>query len=209
LVFREVISMRKNADSPGARIKRRRMELGLSVEDVAKALGKDRSTIYRYEGDEIENMPVSVLVPLARVLRTSPTWILGFDNPEPKTKRVPLLGAIAAGEPIFASEEYGEYVEVPGDAPVDFCLRVRGDSMVDARIQDGDLVFIRQQPTVENGEIAAVMIDDEVTLKRFYKMKDGVILKPENSKYPPLYLSEADFKEVRILGKAVMFQSWL
>src|SRR5690606_598863 len=154
LVFSEVISMRKNADSPGARIKRRRMELGLSVEDVAKALGKDRSTIYRYESDEIENMPVSVLVPLARILRTSPTWILGFDNPEPKTKRVPLLGDIAAGEPIFASEEYGEYVEVPGDAPVDFCLRVRGDSMVDARIQDGDLVFVRQQPTVENGEIA-------------------------------------------------------
>lgn len=201
--------MKMNADSPGARIKRRRIELGLSVDDVAKALGKDRSTIYRYEGDEIENMPVSVLVPLARVLHTSPTWILGFDDPEPKVKRVPLLGAIAAGEPIFATEEYGEYVEVPGDAPVDFCLRVQGDSMIDARIQDGDLVFVRQQPTVENGEIAVVLIDDEATLKRFYHTNQGVILKPENRQYEPLFFTHRDFKQVRILGKAVMFQSWL
>lgn len=81
--------------------------------------------------------------------------------------------------------------------------------MIDARIQDGDLVFVRQQPTVENGEIAVVMIDGEVTLKRFYRTPTGVILKPENSKYQPLYFSEADFKDVRVLGKAVMFQSLL
>ena len=81
--------------------------------------------------------------------------------------------------------------------------------MIDARIQDGDLVFVRQQPTVENGEIAVVMIDGEVTLKRFYRTPIGVILKPENSKYQPLYFSEADFKDVRVLGRAVMFQSLL
>lgn len=81
--------------------------------------------------------------------------------------------------------------------------------MIGARICDGDLVFVRQQPTVENGEIAVVLIDDEVTLKRFYKTDAGVILKPENSKYDPMFYTEEDFKDVRILGKAVMFQSLL
>jgi repressor LexA len=81
--------------------------------------------------------------------------------------------------------------------------------MVDARICDGDIIFIRQQPIVENGEIAAVVIDDEVTLKRFYRNNGGVILKPENSKYQPRYYTEKDFKNVRVLGKAVMFQSSL
>lgn len=81
--------------------------------------------------------------------------------------------------------------------------------MIDARIQDGDLVFVRQQPTVENGEIAVVMIDDEVTLKRFYRTDGGVILKPENSKYQPMYYTAEDFKNIQILGKAVLFQSKL
>jgi len=192
------------------RIKRRRLELGLSPEYVAEKIGKSRATYYRYESDEIEKMPISALKPLADVLQVSVGYILtGRD--EANIKRVPLLGSVAAGQPMCAVEEYGEYVVISGDTPVqvDFCVRVKGDSMIDARIQDGDLVFVRQQPVVDNGDIAVVLINDEVTLKRFYKTREGVILKPENSKYPPLYLSKADFKEVRILGKAVMFQSWL
>jgi len=192
------------------RIKRRRLELGLSPEYVAEKIGKSRATYYRYESDEIEKMPIRALKPLADVLQVSVGYILtGRD--EANIKRVPLLGSVAAGQPMCAIEEYGEYVVISGDTPVqvDFCVRVKGDSMIDARIKDGDLVFVRQQPVVDNGDIAVVLIDNEVTLKRFYKTREGVILKPENSKYPPLYLSEADFKEVRILGKAVMFQSWL
>ena len=97
----------------------------------------------------------------------------------------------------------------PVSIVVDFCLRVKGDSMIDARINDGDIVFIRKQPMVENGEIAAVAIDNEVTLKRFYKNNGGVILKPENSKYQPRFFTAEDFKNIRVLGKAVFFQSTL
>lgn len=125
-----------------------------------------------------------------------------------KTKKVPLLGEIAAGEPIMVAEESAPYyVEIDESKQVDFCLKVQGDSMVDARIRDGDIVFIRKQPQVENGEIAAIIIDNEVTLKRFYKNDGGVILKPENASYQPKFYTSEDFKDIRILGKAVLFQS--
>ena len=195
----------------GERIRRRRKQLGLSVDDIAKKLGKDRATIYRYESSEIENLPLNVLEPLAKVLRVSPGYLMGWENIIPyKTKKVPMLGEIPAGEPMMVAEECCEYyVEVDESISVDFCLRVKGDSMINARIQDGDLVFIRKQPIVENGEIAAILIDNEVTLKRFYKNDGGVILKPENSKYQPKYYTEKDFKDIRILGKAIFFQSKL
>lgn len=194
----------------GERIKFRREQLGLSVEEVAKKLGKSRATIYRYESNEIENMPITVLEPLAKILLVSPAYLMGWEDISPyKIKKIPLLGTIAAGEPIFAAEEHDVYIEVQKNVDVDFCLRVKGDLMINARIQDGDLVFIRQQPEVENGEIAAVLIDDEVTLKRFYKNDKGVILKAENSKYPPRFYTEQDFKVIRVLGKAVFFQSKL
>lgn len=192
----------------GERIKLRRKQLDLSVDDIAKKLGKDRATIYRYESDEIENLPLGILEPLAQILNVSPAYLMGWENQvvRYKTKRVPLLGTIAAGEPILAQEEHHAYMEIDQNTEVDFCLKVKGDSMIDARIHNGDIVFIRQQPVVENGEIAAVLIDDEVTLKRFYKNNSGVILKPENSKYQPKFYTEKDFKDVRILGKAIFFQ---
>lgn len=157
---------------------------------------------------------------LADALNVDPAWLMGkdvdmekkinFQNIIPfKTKRVPLLGEIAAGEPIYVCEEHSTYMEVGDGLDVDFCLKVKGDSMIDARINDGDIVFIREQPCVENGEIAAVLIDNEVTLKRFYKNDGLVMLKPENSKYQPLMYTKEDFKQVRILGKAIFFQSKL
>lgn len=195
----------------GERIKKRRLALGLSVDQVAKQLGKDRATVYRYESDEIGNMPLSIIEPLARILGVSPAYIMGWESIEEsfEVKKIPVLGKIAAGEPILACEEHCEYVVLNHDVNVDFCLRVKGDSMVNARIQDGDLVFIKKQPTVENGEIAAVLIDDEVTLKRVYITDEGIILKPENSAYQPKFYTEKDFKDIRILGKAVLFQSKL
>src|SRR5690606_32259887 len=195
----------------GERIKRLRQERDLSPEDLAKAIGKHRSTYYRYESDEIENMPMSVLTKLARALGVSEAYLLtGQDDSNLRTKRVPILGSVAAGEPILATEEYGDYVELGDDGiQVDFCLRVKGDSMRDARIMDGDLVFVRRQPTVQNGEIAVVLIDDEVTLKRVYITEQGIILKPENPAYQPMFVSHDDFHQVRILGRAVAFQSKL
>lgn len=194
----------------GKRIKTRREQLGLSAEYVAKKLGKNKATVYRYESDEIENLPITVLEPLAKILRVSPAYLMGWEPIiQHKTKKVPLLGTIAAGEPVIAQEEHEVYMEISKNIEVDFCLRVKGDSMIDARILDGDLVFVRQQPVVENGEIAVILIDNEVTLKRFYKNDGGVILKPENSNYQPRYFTKKDFKDIRILGKAIFFQSKL
>lgn len=197
--------------SIGERIKKRRQQLGLSVDELARKLGKNRATIYRYESEEIENLPLTILEPLAKVLDVSPAYLMGWQDEKVvlQTKKVPLLGKIAAGEPILACENHHTYVEINSDLQVDFCLQVKGDSMIDARINDGDLVFVRKQPMVENGEIAVVLIDDEVTLKRFYRTDGGVILKPENSKYQPKYYTEKDFKDIRVLGKAALFQSEL
>lgn len=157
---------------------------------------------------------------IAAALGVNPAWLMGKDVEMEDvsatnivryttTKQVPLLGEIAAGEPILACEDCKTYIEVDGSLQVDFCLRVNGDSMIDARICDGDLVFVRRQPVVENGEIAVVLLDNEATLKRFYRNDGGVILKPENAKYQPRFYTERDFKQVRVLGKAVMFQSLL
>lgn len=131
-----------------------------------------------------------------------------FNNIIPiETKKIPLLGDIACGEPIFASQEFGMYVECGTDIRVDFALRCKGDSMINARINDGDIVFIRQQSTVNQGEIAAVIVDDEATLKRVYIQDNVVTLVAENPAYAPITITREDNKDVRILGKAVMFQS--
>ena len=191
------------------RIKARRKQLGLSADDIAEALGVDRSTVYRYESQDIEKMPTQVIEPLAKILDISPAYLMGWENEllQYRTKKVPLLGTIAAGEPIYATEDYSTYVEIDSNIKADFALRVRGDSMIEARINDGDLVFIHRQPMVENGEIAVVLIDNEATLKRVYMNNGGIILKPENSKYQPRYYTEHDFKDVRVLGRAILFQS--
>lgn len=122
-------------------------------------------------------------------------------------KKIRMLGSIACGTPIFCNEEY-EYVLATGDnARADFCLTARGDSMINARIADGDIVFIKQQNTVDNGEIAAVVIDDEATLKRVYKTADGLMLVAENPAYQPMYFSGEELTHAYVLGKAIGFQS--
>lgn len=124
-----------------------------------------------------------------------------------KTKKIPLIGTIAAGVPLLAEEQFECYVETSDNIKADFCLRVKGDSMVNARINDGDIVFIIKQPDVDDGEIAAVLIDSEATLKRVYKMPGAVKLVAENSKYKPLLYTENNCDELIILGKAIAFQS--
>ena len=162
---------------------------------------------------------------LALALNVSEAWLMGYDVPQerkistdslpsnvlplPEMKKVPLLGEIACGEPIFAEEQYGEYIDLEAGVSADFCLRAKGDSMTGARIQDGDIVFIRKQDIVGNGEIAAVLIDNEATLKRvyYYPEKAKIVLNPENPKYEPLVYVGEELNEIRILGKAVAFQS--
>lgn len=204
--------------SIGERIKKRRQELNLSVEDVAKVLNKNRATVYRYESDEIENMPTSVLEPLSKILNTTPAYLMGWEdeNSDPilenipgiitpvKLKKIPILGTIACGNPILAEENYDGYFMIDENLPYsDFILRAKGDSMIDANIHEGDLVFFRKQNDVDNGTIAAVLIEDEATLKRVNKSNDTLILQPCNTNYNPIIINKSDNKKVLILGQMV------
>lgn len=127
--------------------------------------------------------------------------------PLPKTKMVPLVGTIACGTPILAEENIESMVPMPEHIHADFALRCKGDSMVNARILDNDIVYIRKQETVENGEIAAVLIGNEATLKRFYRYGDTVVLRAENPSCKEFEYKKEQLNEVRILGKAVHFLS--
>ena len=129
--------------------------------------------------------------------------------PVPQMKKIPLLGTIACGDPILASENIEEDVDIPEHISADFALRCKGNSMINARIFDGDIVYIRQQNTVESGEIAAVLIEDEATLKRVRLFEDHISLEPENPQYRPIVLWGEEMNTVRILGKAVAFTSSL
>ena len=142
--------------------------------------------------------------------QTEKSTLPAYSNIVPlKIQRIPLLGEIACGQPIFCTEDRESYVEAGTDIKADFCLKARGDSMVGARILDGDLVFIQRDAELESGQIYAVAIDDEATLKRvYYDAKSQVLqLMAENSRYAPLIYTGETLDHVHILGKAVAFQS--
>ena len=201
----------------GERMKERRKTLGLSAEYVAEKLGVSPATIYRYEKGDIEKMPGNILEPISRILSTTPAFLMGWDEPGfpdniipmPKMNTVPLIGTIACGDPILAAENIEGQVSMPEHVVADFALRCKGDSMINARIHDGDIVYIRQQPTVDNGQIAAVLIGDEATLKRvyYYPESNKLVLNPENAKYEPFIYIGEEISSVRILGLAVAFTS--
>lgn len=220
----------------GARIKKRREELGLTQEDLGNQLSMNKSTIQRYETGKVEKIKIPIIHALAKALNVDPNWIalktdeMGMfksgrewykrdignysidelpDNiiPLPKTKKIPLLGTIACGEPILAAENIEALINADENLNADFALRCKGDSMINARIFDGDIVYIREQPDVEDGEIAAVLIGEEATLKRVYKYPSKVVLRPENPLYDDMIYSKEEMNEVRILGKAVAFLS--
>lgn len=198
----------------GQKIKARRLALGLSADELGQLIGKNRATIYRYENNDIENLPTTALEPLAKALGVSPSYLMGWNNsddvdltkikgiiPIKKLRRIPILGQIACGNPVLAEENYiGYFTADDKYLDSDFCLYARGDSMTGADISDGDLVFIKKQSDVDDGEIAAVLIDDEATLKRVYKIADKVQLRADNPHYPPIDLDGT--QSVIILGKA-------
>ncbi len=210
----------------GQRIYALRKQRKMTQEDVAKRLGVAVQTVFKYEKGIVTNIPLDKLELLAKILDTTTTYITGWGSEDDVPSvgiahlenimsvdmvKIPLLGKIAAGEPIFAEEEHESYVEAGSKLKADFCLKVTGDSMINARIYDGDVVFIHKQPMVENGEIAAVIIDNEATLKRvyYYPEKNKLMLTPENPAYEPFVFMNEELANVRILGKAVAFQSKL
>lgn len=201
----------------GQKIKALREENGLTLEQVGNAVGVGKSTVRKWENGIIANMRRDKIADLAKALHTTPAYLMGWkeeiqqvDNLfRIETRKFPLLGNIACGTPIFANEEKELYVEAGANIDADFCLRAKGDSMTGARINDGDIVFIRKQDTVDNGEIAAVVIDDEATLKRvnYYPQQELLILKAENSQYADMVYTGEQLNHIIILGKAVAFQS--
>lgn len=201
-------------------LKKLRQEKGLTQTELGKIIGIKQNTISYWESGicDIDN---SMLIRLAEFFDCTVDYIIGKTS-EPtagaptvknifkmERKAIPFLGEIACGKPIFADEERESYVMVGTALNADFCLRAKGDSMSGARILDGDIVFIKEMPMVNNGEIAAVIIGDEATLKRVYynPQKGKLVLQAENSKYEPIVYTGEELNEIRILGKAIAFQS--
>lgn len=203
------------------KIRELRAKHGLTLEQVAQQVGVGRSTVRKWETGLIANMRRDKIEKLAKALHTTPGYLMGWEDdesscspvlpeniiPMPEMKKIPLVGVIACGEPILAEENIEEYVSIPKHVNADFALTCKGDSMINARIFDGDIVYIRHQDTVNNGEIAAVLIDNEATLKRVKLYDDHISLEPENPMYKPLVYWGEEMNTVRILGKAVAFTS--
>ena len=187
------------------RIKKCRLECGMTLLELANALGVREATAQRYESGEIKNLKQTTVLEMARIFNCSPSYLMGWEDNDTKATEgnaLPLLGKIAAGQPILATEDC-EYFSPINDTKADFCLKVKGDSMIGAGIKDGDIVFIRKQDSVDDGEIAAVLVEDEATLKRVYITDDAVTLISENPKYKPMIYTKKQCKNIRILGKAV------
>lgn len=215
------------------RLRRIMEERGMTQSELAQLSGVSKSSISRYISGAWKGKQDTVYN-LAHVLNVSEAWLMGYDVPMerpqpvqstaallvdtvpnllplPKTRKVPRLGTIACGEPILAQENIENYDKVPEGVNCDFTLKCKGDSMTGARIHDGDIVYIRLQEEVENGEIAAVLVDDSgesnATLKRVYLYENQIVLQAENPKYSPWVYTGEDMNKVRIIGKAVAFLS--
>lgn len=198
----------------GRMLKQLRKERGLSQDELAALLGTTKQVISRYEN--AQRMPrLSVVSEYARKLGVPLSLLSGESAAEPEAptpggRRVPILGGAACGEPIYQPGDGTEFVVVDEDISCDFALIAQGDSMTGDRIHSGDIVFIRRQDTVRDGEIAAVALDNELTLKHVRRLRgaDGSVvftqLLPSNPAYSPIDIGgEDETRMVRILGKAV------
>ena len=194
---------------------RRRRELGYTQKEVAGMVGVSEATVSRWESGAIANMRRDRIALLAGALRVAPESLMSSQTEGllpanvmvlGKMGQVPLVGEIACGAPILAEENITDYIDLPGHIHADFALICKGESMAGAGIHNGDVVYIREQPQVENGQIAAVLVGrEEATLKRFYQNGDTVTLLAENPGYPPMVYTGEAINELRILGLAVGF----
>lgn len=197
-------------------LKRRRKELGLTLLQIAEEMNVSEATVQRWESGNIKMLRHERIAKLAQVLKVAPSSLMGWEEvqpelpsnivPLPKMKKVPLVGQIACGTPILAEENIEEYIDLPSHIHADYALTCKGESMINIGIHTGDIVYIRQQEEVENGQVAAVMVgEDEATLKRVYR-EDGVVqLVAENSTIPPkVYIGDA-INQIRVVGLAVAY----
>lgn len=200
----------------GDKLKKVRMDNKMSMEELKNLLNNkydlniSKSMISRWENGKSE--PINTyLSAYAKEFNLDMNNLLDIDLSEiegikliKRFVNVPILGEIACGEPIFCQENYNGYFQIDEDLDKpDFCLTARGDSMIDVGINDGDLIFMKQTPVIANGKIAAILIDDTVTLKRFYKHEHEIILQPENKSYSPIILRENDGQNIKIIGEMI------
>lgn len=203
------------------RLRQLRTARDLSQFEFSKLIGISKSSVNMYERGEREpgletleriadyfNVDMDYLLGKSDVVNKS-NWSFIASNiiPVPQMNKIPLIGSIACGAPILADEHIEDYVDIPSHIKADFALTCKGDSMINARIFDGDVVYIRQQEEFVNGEIAAVLIDGEATLKRVRLFEDHISLEPENPMYKPLVFWNEEMNTIRNLGKAVAFTS--
>lgn len=210
MIMKNEINISKTAEN----IKKHRELRSWSQEELAEKMGyKDRSTIAKIESGS-SDLTQTRIASFAKIFGISAADLMGFFDdlpkniiPMPKMNKIPLLGEIACGVPIYAEENFDGEVEVPDHVKADFALKCKGDSMINARIFDNDVVYIRKQSIVENGQIAAVLIDDEATLKRVWIYEDHITLEAENPTYRPFVYWGTEMNDITILGKAVAFTS--
>ena len=197
-------------------IKTRRKELGITLEDIGNYVGVSKGTVQRWETGSISNMRRDRIKKLSEILKISPDILLGDavaedavakENAGTSTVRIPVIGTVAAGIPITAQEDITGWEEVPAEWVKNdtvFALKLKGDSM-EPRMAAGDIVIVKQQCDVENGEIAIVMVDGEATCKKLVKHPDGLVLISNNAKYAPMFFTLKDIEEknVVVLGRVV------
>lgn len=209
----------------GLRMEQRRKQLGLTLVQVANAVGVASSTIQRYEKGQFEKIKLPIIESIASALDVNPDWLIcKTDDPSikrsqpfndlpdniiplPRTVKIPLIGSIACGTPVLAVENLEGYIDMPDHVHADFALRCKGDSMIGARIFDGDIVYIKKQDIVDDGQIAAVLIGEEATLKRVRFYPDHIVLEPANPAIEPWAYWREEMNEVHIIGLAVAFTS--
>lgn len=207
----------------------------ISIRGLGVMTGIPTATISRYIGTETQKIPLDKLELIANALKVSPSYLMGWEEspnemlhtriahslgsyslassvlseirPVEK-KRLPMLGNVACGEPLFANEEHETYIEADSNLDADFCLTAKGDSMINARIFDGDILFIKSQSSVNDGEIAVILVEDEATVKRVYYDRDNntITLVPENPTLKPLRYTGEQLDQIRILGKVLSGQ---
>lgn len=190
-------------------------EKNVKAAELSRRTGISKPRLSQYKNG-VYVPKADAICAIARALGVSEAYLMGnSDSPHPeisenaKFKVLPIIGEIACGTPVFVNEEDDGLVYTDADTDADFCLIAKGDSMKDARINNGDTVFIKKTDTVNNGEIAAVIINDEATLKRVYYYPESgkLMLIPENNSYEPMVFTGEELNRIRIIGKAVAFKS--
>ncbi len=193
-------------------IKSKRLELGMTMKELAEKVGVSEGTISRWESGEIANMRRNVIVSLAKALNITPAVLMGWSEPDPieaRGVRIPVLGRVVAGIPIEAITDIIDYEEIPAQMAKSgtyFALQVKGRSM-EPTLHEGDVVIVRQQPEVENGEIAIVLVNgNDATVKEVKEGPDGLTLIGHNvGVYSPHFYTREQIRDlpIRVIGKVV------